>query len=121
MVLKYFFGQGWVGGKIIPRIRLTSVKDQVEVEAELGNIRYNKVLIQEITKQNSNSFGLQNIFLVKKIKCPKILDSKNIQVQRLFLVKNICFKKGLVNKNICQKNIGKKKFEEKKCGPQRNF
>ena len=36
MVLKYFFGQGWVGGKIIPRIRLTSAKDQVEVEAELG-------------------------------------------------------------------------------------
>ena len=27
---------GWVGGKIIPRIRLTSVKDLVEVEAELG-------------------------------------------------------------------------------------
>ena len=30
---------GWgVGGKIIPRIRLTSAKDLVEVEAELGNI-----------------------------------------------------------------------------------
>ena len=28
---------GWVGGKIIPRIRLTSAKDLVEVEAELGN------------------------------------------------------------------------------------
>ena len=27
-----------VGGKIIPRIRLTSAKDLVEVEAELGNI-----------------------------------------------------------------------------------
>ena len=26
-----------VGGKIIPRIRLTSAKDLVEVEAELGN------------------------------------------------------------------------------------
>ena len=28
---------GWVGGKIIPRIRLTSAKVLVEVEAELGN------------------------------------------------------------------------------------
>ena len=55
MVLKYFFSQGWVGGlvaepmwwvgcgayvlgwKMIPRIRLTSAKDLVEVEAELGN------------------------------------------------------------------------------------
>ena len=27
-----------MGGKIIPRIRLTSAKDLVEVEAELGNI-----------------------------------------------------------------------------------
>ena len=27
-----------VGGKIIPRIRLTSAKDLVEIEAELGNI-----------------------------------------------------------------------------------
>ena len=26
-----------MGGKIIPRIRLTSAKDIVEVEAELGN------------------------------------------------------------------------------------
>ena len=30
-------GGGWVGGKIIPRIRLSSAKDLVEVEAELGN------------------------------------------------------------------------------------
>ena len=30
-------GWGWVGWKIIPRIRLTSAKDLVEVEAELGN------------------------------------------------------------------------------------
>ena len=29
-----------MGGKIIPRIRLTSAKDLVEVEAELGNIDY---------------------------------------------------------------------------------
>ena len=29
-----------MGGKIIPRIRLTSAKDLVEVEAELGNINY---------------------------------------------------------------------------------
>ena len=28
---------GWVGGKIIPRIRLSSAKVLVEVEAELGN------------------------------------------------------------------------------------
>ena len=27
----------WVGGNIIPRIRLTSAKALVEVEAELGN------------------------------------------------------------------------------------
>ena len=27
-----------MGGKIIPRIRLTSAKDLVEVEAELGNL-----------------------------------------------------------------------------------
>ena len=31
-------GLGWVGGKIVPRIRLTSAKDLVEVDAELGNI-----------------------------------------------------------------------------------
>ena len=30
-----------MGGKIIPRIRLTSAKDLVEVEAELGNNDYN--------------------------------------------------------------------------------
>ena len=36
MVSKYFFG--WVGGKMNPRIRLTSAKVEVgvEVEAELG-------------------------------------------------------------------------------------
>ena len=28
---------GWTGGKIIPRIRLSSAKVLVEVEAELGN------------------------------------------------------------------------------------
>ena len=37
-VLKYFFGQWWVGGKIIPRIRHTSAKVEGEVEAELGNM-----------------------------------------------------------------------------------
>ena len=31
-------GGGGAGGKIIPRIRLTSAKDLVEVEAELGKI-----------------------------------------------------------------------------------
>ena len=30
---------GWVGGKIIPRIRLTSAKVLVDVEAELGNMK----------------------------------------------------------------------------------
>ena len=48
MVLKYFFGYGWVGGwwwvgvggKIIPRKRQTSAKVLVEVETELGNIIY---------------------------------------------------------------------------------
>ena len=33
-----------VGGKIIPRIRLTSAKDLVEVEAELGNTRPNRII-----------------------------------------------------------------------------
>ena len=33
-----------MGGKIIPRIRLTSAKDLVEVEAELGN-SINKIKI----------------------------------------------------------------------------
>ena len=35
--VKILFRLG-VGGRIIPRIRLTSAKDLVEVEAELGNI-----------------------------------------------------------------------------------
>ena len=37
---------GWVGGvsvKIVPRIRLTSAKDLVEVETELGNIIFYQV------------------------------------------------------------------------------
>ena len=34
-----------VGGKIIPRIRLTSAKDTVEVEAELGNMSTNDFLV----------------------------------------------------------------------------
>ena len=41
---KIFFWLG-VGGKIIPRIRLTSAKDLVEVEAELGNI--SRIRIEE--------------------------------------------------------------------------
>ena len=40
-------GGGWVVGKIIPRIRLTSAKDLVEVEAELGKKIYNLVLFAE--------------------------------------------------------------------------
>ena len=34
-----------MGGKIIPRIRLTSAKDLVEVEAELGNTDSDIILI----------------------------------------------------------------------------
>ena len=36
-----------MGGKIIPRIRLTAAKDLVEVEAELGKKIYNLVLFAE--------------------------------------------------------------------------
>ena len=35
-------GWGWVGGKIFPRIRLTSAKVLVEVEAELGKKIYKR-------------------------------------------------------------------------------
>ena len=38
---------GWLGGKIIPRIRLTSAKDLVEVETELGNIDKQYHVIQK--------------------------------------------------------------------------
>ena len=33
-----------MGGKIVPRIRLNSAKDLVEVDAELGNTKDNKTL-----------------------------------------------------------------------------
>ena len=36
----------WVGGKIIPRIRLTSANVLVEVEAELGNMRGNGIQLR---------------------------------------------------------------------------
>ena len=36
-----------VGGKIIPRISLTSAKDLVEVEAELGNMRVLAITVPE--------------------------------------------------------------------------
>ena len=39
-----------MGGKIFPRIRLTSAKDLVEVEAELGNIKQNANYSMEIKK-----------------------------------------------------------------------
>ena len=45
-MLKYFFGWRWVGGKIIPRIRLTSAKVLGEVEAELGNIFKVEAIVQ---------------------------------------------------------------------------
>ena len=48
-----------MGGKIIPRIRLTSAKDLVEVEAELGNT---KKLIQE---------GARNLVCKIKIRLPQ--------------------------------------------------
>ena len=45
---KYFLVRGgWVGGRIIPRIRLTSAKDLVEVEAELGN--YGILVTEKLT------------------------------------------------------------------------
>ena len=43
---------GWMGGKIIPIIRLTSAKDLVEVEAGLGNKNL------QMTKINKNSIFL---------------------------------------------------------------
>ena len=38
-----------MGGKIIPRIRLTSAKDLVEVEAELGKIKTRTTIITTTT------------------------------------------------------------------------
>ena len=46
-----------VGGKIIPRIRLTSAKDLVEVEAELGNLIFSLTLIIPGNFQNNLSRG----------------------------------------------------------------
>ena len=39
-------GGGWVGGKIIPRIRLISAKVLVEVETEIGNNIFNSLKIR---------------------------------------------------------------------------
>ena len=43
--VKILFQLG-VGGKIIPRIRLTSAKDLVEVEAEIGNFQAQKMSLE---------------------------------------------------------------------------
>ena len=48
-----------MGGKIIPRIRLTSAKDLVEVEAELGKISVSKKHPVEYIKCN---FRVKSIF-----------------------------------------------------------
>ena len=40
IVLKYFFGQVWVGGKTNQRIRLTSAKVEVKFEAKLANMSF---------------------------------------------------------------------------------
>ena len=54
-----------MGRKIIPRIRLTSAKDLVEVEAELGNIcdRYLKT---------------PNVFWAQHFSYPKFFQTQNI-------------------------------------------
>ena len=49
-------GWGVVGGKIIPRIRLTSAKDLVEVEAELGNFNFNN-LTENLNNLTENSLS----------------------------------------------------------------
>ena len=52
-----------VGGKIIPRIRLTSAKDLVEVEAELGNIDIFEIIAPLLThgKTVSKSYVIRTI------------------------------------------------------------
>ena len=50
-----------MGGKIIPRIRLTSAKDFVEVEAELGNFNF------KLEKKISDRYFLDPHVSMKKI------------------------------------------------------
>ena len=57
MVLKYFFGQGWVGGWEDYSKNKTNLSLRlVEVEAELGNI-----------DKNSNARKSDNFYLIFKI------------------------------------------------------
>ena len=60
---------GWVGGKIIPRIRLTSAKDLVEVEAELGNITFKQTRIcnRAIIPFNRRIFNFEILPTISKM------------------------------------------------------
>ena len=70
----------WVGGNIIPRIRLTSAKDLVEVEAELGkNGSKNNLHLKCSVRDNlfqKHYWGKKNY--VKKFEIQQILGMKNI-------------------------------------------
>ena len=60
--VKILFQLG-VGGKITPRIRLTSAKDLVEVEAELGNSeggRFAKVITSKDSESESSCSRMLN-------------------------------------------------------------
>ena len=46
-----------MGGKIIPRVRLTSAKDLVELEAELGKILQEKFFNQRSGSRRINSIS----------------------------------------------------------------
>ena len=53
-----------MGGKIIPRVRLTSVKDLVEVEAELGNIKVMTLLsVFRNISMNQPSKSLPSLYI----------------------------------------------------------
>ena len=86
-----------MGGKIIPRIRLTSAKDLVEVEAELGKNIY---LCTEI----------QNIFFLLQLRSNE--DSVSLLVILCVLRTNkICFVflnlplKGRIQNKKCHNNL----------------
>ena len=61
-----------MGGKIIPRIRLTSAKVVVEVEAELG-----KILTSFFLKYFVKNFKVKNLFWQTKNWVKKILGQEN--------------------------------------------
>ena len=79
-----------MGGKIIPRIRLTSAKDLVEVEAELGN----RETLNECDNLASNHKQIKN-------------ENKDLRFKNTKLEKSVNFKKvsnpskkALINNNI---------------------